>query len=62
MAEPDGWYYCLKHRKVEHGNVCRALDRLGPYPDKATASRALEIARERTKAADAAEREWNGDD
>jgi hypothetical protein len=65
MSDPNpdpGWYYCTKHGTVEHGEVCRASDRLGPYPDKATAARALEIARERTKAADAADRAWNGDD
>ena len=62
MADSDGWYYCLKHGEVEHGRVCRAVDRLGPYPDAATASRALEIAKQRTKAADAADREWDGED
>jgi len=59
---PDpGWYYCTKHGTVEHGDVCRAADRLGPYPDRETASRALEIARERSAAWDKAEREWNDD-
>jgi hypothetical protein len=59
---PDpGWYYCTKHNTVEHGNVCRSLDRLGPYPDKETAARALEIARARTEAWDKAERDWDND-
>jgi hypothetical protein len=59
---PDpGWYYCTKHHTVEHGNVCRSVDRLGPYPDRETASRALEIARARTEAWDKSEREWNDD-
>ena len=65
MSDPhpdDGWWYCLKHHRVEHGMVCRAIDRLGPYPDRATAERALEIAHERTKAADKADRTWQGDD
>ncbi|MET0233407.1 MAG: hypothetical protein ABW224_02085 [Kibdelosporangium sp.] len=65
MTDPNadpGWFYCTKHNRVEHGQTCRAVDLLGPYPDKATAERALEIARERTKAADAADRSWNGDD
>lgn len=63
-SNPDpGWYYCTKHNRVEHGQTCRAADLLGPYPDKATAERALEIARERTQAADEADRRWNnGDD
>jgi uncharacterized membrane protein len=57
---PDpGWYFCTKHNTVEHGNVCRAADRLGPYPDKETASRALDIAKERSAAWDKAEREWD---
>jgi hypothetical protein len=60
MVDPDGWYYCVKHHEVERGAGCRSLDRLGPYPDQATAARALEIARERTQAADRADRAWNG--
>lgn len=61
MAE-EGWYYCLKHRQVEPKAGCRAADRLGPYPDRETAARALEIARERTKAADEADRRWDRED
>ncbi|KEI45352.1 hypothetical protein [Saccharopolyspora rectivirgula] len=56
------WYYCLKHHKVEPEAGCRALNRLGPYPDRETASQALEIARARTEAADEADRRWNGED
>jgi hypothetical protein len=52
------WFYCLKHGTVEPREGCRAADRLGPYPDRETAARALEIARERTEAADQADREW----
>jgi hypothetical protein len=52
------WFYCLKHGTVEPAEGCRADDRLGPYPDEATAARALDIARERTEAADRADREW----
>jgi hypothetical protein len=59
MVDPNAWYYCLTHRKPEKGLECRALDRMGPYPDQATAARALDIARERTKAADEADEEWN---
>ena len=55
----EQWFYCLKHGTVEGADGCRAADRLGPYPDKETASRALEIARERTEAADRSDREWN---
>ena len=55
----EQWFYCLKHGTVEGREGCRAADRLGPYPDRETAARALEIARERTEAADRADREWD---
>lgn len=57
---PDpGWWYNTKTGQVEHGEVGKAIDRMGPYPDRETAERALDIARERTEAADRADREWN---
>ncbi|PPK63406.1 hypothetical protein V5P93_001093 [Actinokineospora auranticolor] len=60
---PDpGWYYNTKTNQVEHGTRGRAVDLLGPYPDRASAERALQTARERTKAADAADRAWDSDD
>jgi len=54
------WYYCLNHKAVEPAEGCRAVDRLGPYPDKATAERAVELARERTEQEDKRDAEWNG--
>lgn len=57
-----GWYYCLRHQRVEPEAGCRAVDRLGPYPDQETAARALEIAQERTEAADEADRRWREED
>lgn len=54
----EQWFYCLKHGTVEPAEGCRAADRLGPYPDRETAARALEIARERTEAVDRADAEW----
>lgn len=48
----DEWYFCITHRRVEGWDGCRAIERLGPYPDRETAARALEIARERTEAED----------
>jgi len=44
---------------VEGPDGCRAADRLGPYPDRETAAHALDLARERTEAADRADREWD---
>lgn len=59
---PDpGWYFCTKHNRVEHGEVCPAIDRLGPYPDRETAENALEIARKRTESWDKSERDWDDD-
>ncbi|KFU76669.1 hypothetical protein SAMN04489729_7890 [Amycolatopsis lurida] len=55
------WYYNTTTGQVEHGTLSRSVDRLGPYPDEATAHRALEIAMERTAAADRADRDWNDD-
>lgn len=58
--DDDEWYFSLKDgRVVRAGEGVRAADRLGPYPDRETAARALEIARERTETRDREDREWN---
>ncbi|GHC91564.1 hypothetical protein GCM10007079_39000 [Nocardiopsis terrae] len=59
-AQDDGWWYCLRHSRVEHGAGCPNSQRLGPYPDEATAARALGIAAERNEAWE--EQEENGGD
>ncbi len=56
-----GWYFNVITGKVEHHDRSRGSDLLGPYPDEATASQALEIARERTRKADAEDAAWEGD-
>jgi hypothetical protein len=57
---PDqGWYFNTRTNQVEHGERGRSIDLLGPYPDEATARRALDIAKERTRQADAADAAWN---
>ncbi len=56
MSDDDGWYYSLVDGKVVRAEV-RAVDRLGLYPDRETAARTLEIARERTEANDRADRQ-----
>jgi hypothetical protein len=59
---PDqGWYYNTRTHQVEHLERGRGIDLLGPYPDEATARRALDIAKERTRQADAADAAWNDD-
>ena len=52
--KPSGWYYCLKHGKVEEGPQCRAADRLGPYDTREEADHAMQTARERNE-------EWQQD-
>lgn len=53
MSEATGdWYYDVSTGEVSRGKVSHALNRMGPYPDEATARRAIEIAAERNKAAD----------
>ena len=56
----DKFWYCLKHHRVEHENLCSYADRLGPYPTEAEASRALEKVKERNEAWDNDPR-WNDD-
>lgn len=63
MSDPNpdtGWYFNTRTGQVEHLEKSRSIDLLGPYPDEATARRALEIARARTEEADRADREWDG--
>jgi hypothetical protein len=62
MKNSESWYYCLKHRRAERGMQCPGEDRLGPYPDEATANRALAIVRERERIKEAEDRDWSGDD
>ena len=57
MAHENEFYFCLKHNAVEGWDGCRSADRLGPYPDRASAEHALEIAEERTRAADKYDRD-----
>ena len=41
MAHGNEYYFCLIHHRVEGVEGCSAPDRLGPYPDEATAAVAL---------------------
>jgi hypothetical protein len=59
-ADGDGWYFNVITKKVEHHDRSPGSDLLGPYPDEATARRALAIAHERTRRADAEDAAWEG--
>jgi hypothetical protein len=48
MAEE--YWYCLKHHAVEPREGCKNADRLGPYPTREDASRALEKVQQRNEA------------
>lgn len=48
----EQWYYCLEHRVVEPRGGCRNATRLGPYPTREDAARALETVRRRNQAWD----------
>ncbi|MBW8480777.1 hypothetical protein [Actinomadura parmotrematis] len=51
MSDNDGdWWFCLTHKKVEHGAGCPNKDRMGPYASEADAANALELARQRNEA------------
>ncbi len=52
----EKWYYNLSTGEVRQGKVDSWSDRMGPYDTEQEAASALETARARTEAADAAER------
>ena len=33
----EQWYWCLTHEAAETGTVCRATNRMGPYPTREAA-------------------------
>ena len=54
------WWYCLNHQAVETTDACANSERMGPYPSREAAQRALTTAAERTEAWDNDPR-WNDD-
>ncbi|MGO3328030.1 hypothetical protein [Gordonia sp. (in: high G+C Gram-positive bacteria)] len=62
MSESDEWYYQISTGEVTQGKTASVFDRMGPYPDEATARNALEIAAARNAAADDDERDGADDD
>jgi hypothetical protein len=55
MDGEQRWWFCLKHNTVEPDEGCRAKERLGPYPTREEAARALETAKRRNQEWDAAD-------
>ncbi|MDT2009230.1 MULTISPECIES: hypothetical protein [Rhodococcus] len=60
MTDEDHlWYYNVEDGTVTQGKAASSMSRMGPYPDRDSAEKALQIAAERNKAADRADEEWN---
>jgi hypothetical protein len=55
MDTEQHWWFCLKHHAVEPDAGCPGKWRLGPYPTKEDAGRALETVRRRNE-------EWDAQD
>ncbi len=55
------YYYNTETGEVEHGMLSSFTYRLGPYPTRAAAEHAREIARARNEAWELEDREWNDD-
>lgn len=57
MAEE--FYWCVEHDRVESGDGrCPGRNLLGPYPDGASAARALDTVQRRNEAADVEDKRW----
>ncbi|WP_372593864.1 SPOR domain-containing protein [Actinotalea sp.] len=62
MSDEDGEYWFnLTTHEVERGRVSSWEHRLGPYPTREAAERALQEAKERTEAWDEADEKWKRD-
>lgn len=61
MSGSDEWYYRISTGEVTRGKGPSVFDRMGPYPDEATARNALEIAAARNAAADDQDRRSDDD-
>ena len=53
----DFWW-CLTHARVEEGNGCPNMERMGPYPTREQAEGAISRAKARTEAEDAKDKAW----
>lgn len=58
IGRNTAYYYNLNTGEVETEGQSKAKDLLGPFPDRETAARALDIIREREERKRAEDREW----
>lgn len=61
MAERE-FYYNIETHEVEEGKVSDWTQRIGPYPTREAAERALLTAAERSASWDEADRKWRGEE
>lgn len=52
------FWWCTDHDAVETDEGCRGEVRLGPYPTREAAARALQTVRERNERLDAEDEAW----
>jgi hypothetical protein len=57
METEQRWWYCVRHHRVEPDDGCPGKYRLGPYPTREEAARALETVHQRNEQWDAADDE-----
>lgn len=63
MTDGGGWYWCVRHGRVEEGaESCPADDRMGPYATEEAARNWRELVEARNEEWDAEDREWSGED
>ena len=58
IGRNTAFYFNLTTGQVETEGQSKAKDLLGPFPDRDTAARALDIIREREERKRAEDREW----
>jgi hypothetical protein len=57
---PEYWW-CLTHERVEHGSICKADNRLGPYPSEAEARGWRERRDRREETWEEEDKRWHGE-
>ena len=63
MAEAEGWYWCMRHQRVEQGSQsCPPDDVMGPYESEEAAREWRQRLEARNERWDAEDRAWQGDE